>query len=67
MASYIVFESNLNGYDDVSDTDGPNDSRIRVVLGEGEMSPDNDVVDKRVPSSNFALTPIGVTSVPISG
>ena len=36
MVSYIVLESNLNGYDDVSDTDGPN--RLALVDTKGQMN-----------------------------
>ena len=64
--TYVVLEFNLNGYDDVSDSDGPNDNRIRVVLGEGAKSPDHDFVDERVPLT-LAPTPVGGTTVPTSG
>jgi hypothetical protein len=63
---YRVLEFNLDGYVDVSDTDGSNDNLIRVQLGEGEKSLDRDFVDERLPSTS-APTPTSGTSVPTSG
>jgi hypothetical protein len=51
-----VFEINLPGYLDVSDTDGANDNQIRVPLGPGEISTGNDFVDK-FPSSAPSASP----------
>ena len=61
--SYIVFEFNLDGYDDVSDTDGPNDNRIFVDLNDGEKSPDNDFVDEKMAMLSTP-TPYGATTTP---
>ena len=44
---YKVIETNLPGYLDVSDVDGPNDNMINVPLGGGENVTGRDFVDER--------------------
>ena len=43
---YTVIETNLPGYLDVSDVDGPNDNTINVPLGRGENVTGRDFVDE---------------------
>ncbi len=49
--NYTVRQTNLSGYDDVSDTDGANDNLIAVNLSAGGTSSNNNFVDE----SNTAL------------
>ena len=75
MGSYIVIETNLPNYVDVSDTDPPNDNRISVILSAGGVvnSTDNDFVDELVssapsfsgvPTSSPTLQPAGAAPIP---
>jgi hypothetical protein len=57
---YIILETNLANYWDVSDSNGANDSRFSIELGRGSSSTRNILVDER-------LTPVGKTSAPTSG
>ena len=62
MGSYTIVQTNLQNYVDVSDTDGPNDNMISVVLGAGGVvnSTENCFVDELVSSAP------SVSSVPSS-
>jgi protocatechuate 3,4-dioxygenase beta subunit len=44
---YTITETDPDGYDSVSDTDGPNDNTIEVTLDSGASSNDNDFVDEQ--------------------
>jgi hypothetical protein len=65
--SYVVVETNLPGYTDVSDVEGnPLDNTINVQLPPGQNVTDRDFVDERPsPSPTSAPTAIPITSAPI--
>jgi hypothetical protein len=44
---YLIVQTNLANYTDVSDSDGENDSRIFVRLGRGSNSTSNVFIDER--------------------
>ena len=47
VGDYYVIETNLDGYSDVSDVDGPNDNQIFVALAGGQNVTGRDFVDER--------------------
>ncbi|MCP2728672.1 SdrD B-like domain-containing protein, partial [Limnofasciculus baicalensis] len=61
--TYIVKQTNLGGYSDVSDTDAPNDNLIDVTLPAGGNSTGNNFVDERLNGDLSITKTDGLTTV----
>ena len=59
-------EFNLDGFADVSDTDGANDNSICVALGVGVNSPAHDFVDEKLEVLRSSVSPMTTNDTPKS-